>query len=172
MSLSEPIRKGIIALQKQYPERRSALIPALHLAQSERGYLPIEIQEEVADLFGIDPNEVNAVVTFYDMFFDKPVGKHVIHACKNVSCMLRGADGVITKLCQKLHTTPRGISPDGEFTVIPSECLGACDLAPMMIVDEKVVGPVREEDLDKIIADAKKGHGHPSAVELEDIPNG
>lgn len=171
MSLSEPIRKAIIELQNQYPVKRSALIPALHLAQTEKGYLPLDIQAEVAELFGIDPNEVNAIVTFYDMFFDKPVGKHVIHVCKNVSCMLRGADGVITQLCQKLQTSPRSVSPDGEFTVIPSECLGACDLAPMMIVDEKVVGPVKAEDLDNIIAEAKKGPGHPSPVELEDVPH-
>jgi NADH-quinone oxidoreductase subunit E len=172
MILSEAIRNGIMELQKQYPEKRSALIPALHLAQTEKGYLPREVQEEVAELFGIAVNEVNAVVTFYDMFFEEPVGKHVIHVCKNVSCMLRGADGVITQLCHKLQTAPRGISPDGEFTVIPSECLGACDLAPMMIVDDKVVGPVKIEELEAIIAEAKQHSGHPSPVELEDIPHG
>lgn len=163
--LKEETKKSILEMQKLYPEKRSALIPALHLAQAEEGYLPRETQNEVAALFGIDPNEVNAVVTFYDMFFEEPVGKHVIHVCKNVSCMLRGCDGLLSKLCEKLKVKPGGTSADGEFTVIASECLAACDRAPMMLVDEKVVGPVKEGDLDQILAEAKKGPGHPSPVE-------
>ena len=89
------------------------------------GYLPRETQQEVAELFEIDLKEVNAVVTFYDMFFEKPVGKHIVHVCKNVSCMLRGAMNLLEKLCQKLQVIPGETSPDGEFTVIPSECLGS-----------------------------------------------
>lgn len=162
--LNEKTVQTILELQKSYPEKRSALIPALHLAQSETGYLSQDTQNEVAALFGIDPNEVNAVVTFYDMFYEKPVGKHLIHVCKNVSCMLQGSDNLLGKLCQRLQVSPGEISADGEFTVIPSECLAACDRAPMMLVDKKVVGPVKESDLDQIIADAKKGRGHPSPV--------
>ena len=163
--LSEKTRKSILDLQRLYPEKRSALIPALHLAQAEVGYLPPETQKEVAVLFEIDPNEVNAVVTFYDMFFEEPVGKHLLHVCKNVSCMLRGADDLLEKLCDKLKIEPGGTSADGEFTVIPSECLAACDLAPMMIVDEKVIGPVQEGELDLILAEARKCPGHPAPVE-------
>lgn len=167
--LKEKTRESILELQKKYPEKRSALIPALHMAQAEVGYLPRETQNEVAELFGIDSNEVNGIVTFYDMFFEEPVGKHIIHVCKNASCMLRGADGVLAKLCQKLQIEPRETTSDGEFTVIPSECLAACDLAPMMLVDDKVVGPVKESDLDRILANAKKGPGHPSPVKtMED----
>ncbi len=151
-------KEAILALQKQYPEKRSALIPALHLAQEEHGYLPQSIQQEVADLFGIALNEVNAVITFYDMFFTEPVGKHILHVCKNASCMLRGGDPLLKSLCKKLQILPGGTTSDGEFTVIPSECLGACDRAPMMIVNEEVVGPVKEEELDHILQEAKK-HG-------------
>lgn len=163
--LSEKIKNAILELQKLYPEKRSALIPALHLAQTEKGYLSREIQNEVAMLFELDSNEVNAVVTFYDMFFEEPVGKHVIHVCKNVSCMLQGSDQILKKLCAKLKVNPREMTADGEFTVIPSECLAACDRAPMMLVDDKVVGPVHENDLDKIITEAKKGPGHPAPIE-------
>lgn len=170
--LSEKVKQAILGLQKQYPEKRSALIPALHLAQAEIGYLPIEVQKEVAGIFNIDPNEVHSVVTFYDMFFDKPVGKHVIHVCKNVSCMLRGADGVLSKLCDKLHIKPGETSADGEFTVIASECLAACDKAPMMLVDDKVVGPVDERDLDRVLADAKKGGGHCCPIRIEEVSRG
>lgn len=163
--LSEETQRAILKLQESYPSARSALIPALHIAQAEVGYLPTEAQAEIAALFCIDTNEVNAIVTFYDMFFEEPVGKHVIHVCKNVSCMLRGSDEILDKLCQKVRCKPHHTSEDGEFTVIPSECLAACDRAPMMLVDDKVVGPVREEDLDDIIAEARKGPGHPSPME-------
>lgn len=166
--LSEKTRKSILELQKLYPEKRSALIPALHLAQKEAGYLPRETQDEVANLFDIDPNEVHAIVTFYDMFYEEPVGKHLIHVCKNVSCMLRGSDGLLQKLCHKLQVSPGDTTTDGEFTVIPSECLAACDRAPMMLVDDKVVGPVQENDLDRILADAKKGPGHPCPISAKE----
>jgi len=160
MILSEKTRTAILELQKKYPEKRSALIPALHLAQSEKGYLPRETQNEVAELFGIDPNEVNSVVTFYDMFFEEPTGRHILHVCKNVSCMLRGGDELLNTLCEKLKVQPHEVSPDGEFTIIPSECLGACDRAPMLIADDKVVGPVKLDQIDQLIAEAKQGAGH------------
>jgi NADH-quinone oxidoreductase subunit E len=162
--LTEETKQAILEMQKLYPVKRSALIPALHLAQTEHGYLPKEIQAEVADLFELDANEVNAIVTFYDMFYEKPVGKHILHVCKNVSCMLRGADGLLEKLCHKLQVDASGTSADGEFTVIASECLAACDRAPMILADSKVIGPVQESDIDKILAETKKGPGHPSPV--------
>lgn len=164
--LSENTINSILELQKQYPVKRSALIPALHLAQAEVGYLPRETQEEVAALFDIDPNEVNAVVTFYDMFYEKPVGKHILHVCKNVSCMLRGCDELLGRLCQRLQIAPGGTTSDREFTVIASECLAACDRAPMILVDDKVVGPVKIEDIDQLLEDAKNSPGHPSPVEI------
>jgi NADH-quinone oxidoreductase subunit E len=153
--LTEQTRNAIIKLLHSYPEKRSALIPALHLAQNEVGYLPLEVQDEIAELFEIAASEVNGVVTFYDMFYEKPVGKHIIHVCKNVSCMLRGADGVLNGLCRHLQVSPGGMSADGEFSIIPSECLAACDRAPMLLVDEQVVGPVREEDIAKILSEAR-----------------
>lgn len=165
--LTEKTKNRILELQKSYPEKRSALIPALHLAQAEKGYLPREIQNEVAQLFGIDANEVNAVVTFYDMFYEEPVGKHLVHVCKNASCMLRGADSLLEKVCEKLKVKPGQTSADGEFTVIASECLAACDKAPMFLVDDRVVGPVKEADIDRILEETRKGKTHPCPVPLE-----
>jgi NADH-quinone oxidoreductase subunit E len=158
--LKEEISTSILELQKLYPVKRSALIPALHLAQTQEGYLPAAIQAEVAELFDIAENEVHSIVSFYDMFYEKPVGKHIIHVCKNVSCMLRGADGVISKMCHKLQIRPGETSADGEFTIIPSECLAACDKAPMCIIDETVVGPIKEDEIDSILATAKAGCKH------------
>lgn len=169
MRLSEQTEKAILKLQQQYPKKRSALIPALHLAQNEVGYLPQEIQEQVAALFDIAANEVNAVVTFYEMFFEKPIGKHVIHVCKNISCMLRGSDDIVRSFCQKLNTEPGKVTSDGDFIVLQTECLAACDRAPMALIDEKVVGPIKEEDIDRILDTAKQGKGHPSPVTLDEV---
>jgi len=99
--LTEKTRNAILKLQKRYPAKRSAILPALHLAQAEVGCLPKETQHEVAALFDLDPNEVHGIVTFYDMFYEKPVGKHVIHVCKNVSCMLRGSGELLDPICRK-----------------------------------------------------------------------
>ena len=167
--LSEKTKCAILELQRAYPEKRSALIPALHLVQGEIGYLPLEVQKEVAALFELDLNDVNGVVTFYDMFFEKPVGKHLLHVCKNISCMLRGSDEVIGSLCHKLQIAPGETTLDGQFTVILSECLGACDRAPMMLVNEQVVGPIQKENIDQILEDALKSPGHPSPVKMDGI---
>lgn len=159
MKLSEKTRQEILDLQKKYPVKRSALIPALHLAQNETGYLPKEIQEEVATLFEITANEVQSIVTFYDMFFDHPVGKRIIHLCKGISCMLNGCDEIAAKLCNHLKVPPGGTTEDGETTVILSECLGACDKAPMALVDHEVIGPLPSDNLDPLLSEGKKPHG-------------
>lgn len=150
MMLSDQRIHEILELQKKYPEKRSALIPALHLAQDEIGYLPSEIQEEVAKLFEITISEVNSIVTFYDMFHEKPMGKHVVHFCKNISCMLRGSDEIYQRICERLKLKNKLTTEDGKYSLIPSECLGACDKAPMLIFDEEVIGPLTENELNKL----------------------
>lgn len=162
--LTDKLKQDIVRLQERYPEKRSALIPALHLVQAEVGSLPASVQREVADLFNIATTEVTAVVTFYDMFSEKPQGKHIVHVCKNISCMLRGSDEILEKLCHKLQISGGETTADGEFTVIPSECLAACDKAPMWLVDDQVVGPIVENDIDAILENAKASHGHPSPM--------
>lgn len=159
MKLNLKTRDQILELQKKYPQKRSALIPALHLAQNENGYLPTEIQQEVADLFGLALTEVNSVVTFYDMFYDKPVGKRIFHLCKGISCMLNGGDPLAEKLCERLNIAPGEMTEDGKITVHLSECLGACDKAPMGIIDHEVVGPLTLESLNEILAKGDPSHG-------------
>lgn len=151
MRLTKETREKILELQKKYPKKRSALIPALLLAQNENGYLPSEIQHEVAELFQITFNEVNSVVTFYDMFYEKPMGKRILHVCKGISCMLRGCDPLTEKLCERLKIAPGQTTEDGEFTVHLAECLGACDRAPMAIIDHEVQGPLTMENLMPIL---------------------
>lgn len=167
--LTDETKNAILELQKLYPVKRSALIPALHLAQSEAGYLSAEIQDEIADLFDVEPNEVHSVVTFYDMFFDKPVGKHILHVCKNASCMLRGSDELLSKLCHKLQIKPGETTADGEFTIIASECLAACDKAPMILADDKVLGPINESEIDDLLSSVKNSPGHPTPISLHEV---
>lgn len=154
--LNEEIKQAILELQKLYPVKRSALIPALHLAQKEKGYLPLEIQNEVAKLFDLDPNEVHSIVTFYDMFYEKPMGKKILHICKGISCMLKGSDEVIENLCQKLNIHPGETTQDKEFTLLPCECLGACDKAPMALINHEVVGPLDCNHLEAVL---QNSHG-------------
>ena len=163
--LSDKAKKTILKLQAKYPEKRSALLPALHVAQAEIGYLPLKVQKEVADLFDINHTEVHSVVTFYDMFFEEPTGKHILHVCKNISCMLRGSDEVIEKFREKLGLLPgEKTTADKQFTLIASECLAACDRAPMMLANDKVVGPIEVKDVEKILNETKKMPGHPCPV--------
>lgn len=146
--LKTQTKEAILELQKRYPEKRSALIPALHLAQEEVGYLPPLIQLEVAELFGIDPNEVRAVVSFYDMFFEEPVGKQLFRVCKNLSCMLLGADQLLERFSEKWGICPGQTSGDGACTLLAVECLGACDRAPAMLLNQELMGPVGAIELD------------------------
>ncbi len=171
--LSEKAKNSILKLQDKYPVKRSALLPALHVAQAEIGYLPQKVQQEVADLFDLNVTEVHSVVTFYDMFFEEPTGKHLLHVCKNISCMLRGSDEVIAKFRAKLGLKPgEKTTGDKQFTLVASECLAACDRAPMMIANDKVIGPIEEKDIDSIIEETKKMDGHPCPVPNIDIERG
>lgn len=170
--LSEKTQNDILALKKLYPVARSAIIPALHLAQAEHGYLPSSLQAEVAEMFGIGANEVHSLVTFYDMFYEEPVGKHIIHVCKNISCMLRGCDRLLAQVGAVLGVEPGGTTSDGEFTLIASECLAACDKAPVMLIDDQIVGPVQDDDLKDILSQAKKRPGHAPQVSESEALDG
>lgn len=153
--LTDKTKEKILDLQKKYPEKRSAIIPALHIAQKEVGYLPTDIQQEVADLFDVNLNEVNSLVTFYEMFYDKPVGKHIVHVCQNVPCMLKGADALMEGICKKLRIKPGETTEDQKFTVFHAECLGACDKAPAVLVGEDSKGPVQLSDIDQFLEDIR-----------------
>lgn len=148
-TLSLKTKQEILQMQEQYPEKRSALIPALHLAQKEWGYLPASIQKEVGDLFHLSLQEVQSVVSFYDLFFEEPVGKHIIRVCKNLSCMLRGSD-LVVRAFEKEGSLRRGVTTK-EVTLLEVECLGACDLAPAALVDEELVGELDEEKVQKVV---------------------
>ena len=139
---------------KRYPEgkHKSALLPILHLAQSEfGGWLSPETMDYVANVLSIKPIEVYEVASFYSMYNLKPVGKCLLEVCRTGPCLLRGADDVIHYLENKLNIKAGGTSADGMFTLKTVECLGACGYAPMLQCGAKFYENLTEEKLDLLI---------------------
>ena len=122
----------------RYPpdRRRSAVLPALYLAQYQQGYITANAIRHVAGLLGITRADVEDVVSFYTMFYTKPVGKFVLQVCRTLSCALNGAERVTEELQAKLGLHPGETDPTGTFTLIEVECLGACDRAPVVMVND------------------------------------
>jgi NADH-quinone oxidoreductase E subunit len=143
MVISAETRARIDAEIARYPQRRGALLPALHLAQREHGWISPEVAREVAAIFEIHPIDVMEVVSFYNMFFDRPQGRHHVHVCTNLPCSLRGARGLMRALEAHLGVEAGDTTADGRITLGHEECLGACAWAPMMRVDD-----VYHENLD------------------------
>jgi NADH-quinone oxidoreductase E subunit len=136
MALSQELAAELEAMTKKYPQRRAALIPALHRCQEERGgWISPEVLEDLAAFFGLEPVEVYGVASFYPMFHLAPVGKHVVSVCHNISCDLRGASEVLAEVCRVTSAPVHGTSADGKFTVETVECQGACANAPMIDLD-------------------------------------
>lgn len=138
-------------LQALYPERQAALLPVLRMAQETFGFVSPEVEVYVAELFEMSPAHVHEVVTFYTLFFQQPVGRHVISVCHNLSCSLRGAEDVIAYLQERLGVSAGETTPDGRVTLFRVECLCACEAAPMMQVDEEYVGPLDRGAIDRVL---------------------
>ena len=146
------------AVVSEYPERRSAILPALRLAQEEHGgWLPPEAIREVADALDLAPAQVEAVASFYDMLHLAPVGKHVVEVCTNLSCALVGAQQVLEAFERELGVRPGETSEDGRFTLRAIECAGGCGRAVVVVVDEHYREPVRPEDVPGIVEELKRG---------------
>lgn len=120
---------------KQYPTTRSALIPILHYAQEEKGWISRETIEMVASYLKLAPIQVWEVATFYPMFHLKPVGRHVAWVCRNIACDLRGCNEIIDTFKKKCGIGPDETTPDGKLTLKLAECLGGCAQAPVMDID-------------------------------------
>jgi NADH-quinone oxidoreductase subunit E len=138
-------------LQALYPERQAALLPVLRMAQDTFGYVSPEVEVYVAALFELSPAHVHEVVTFYTLFFQRPVGRHVISVCHNLSCSLRGAEDVVAYLEERLGVEAGETTADGRVTLLRVECLCACEAAPMMQVDDAYVGPLDRGTIDRIL---------------------
>lgn len=143
MVISEATRAKIETEIAKYPQRRAGLLPALHLVQKETGWISPETARELAGIFGIKAVDVMEVVTFYNMFYDAPQGRHHVHVCTNLPCSLRGARDLLRGLEAHLGIEAGETTPDGRISLGHEECLGACGYAPMLRVDDTF-----HEDLD------------------------
>jgi NADH-quinone oxidoreductase E subunit len=142
-----------------YPDRHSAVLPALRLAQSQHGgWLPPEALREVAEALDETPAYVQSVASFYDMLHLEPVGRHLVEVCTNLSCALVGAQQVLETFQQELGVRPGETSEDGEFTLRAIECAGGCGRAPVVVVDERYHEPVRPEDVPAIVEEIRSGN--------------
>jgi len=138
-------------LQGLYPDPQGALLPVLHLAQDVFGYISEEVEGYVAGLFGLAPAHVHEVVTFYTMYFREPKGRHIVSVCHNLSCHLAGAPGILDHLRRRLGIEPGGTTDDGRVTLLAVECLCACEMAPMLQVDDRYEGNLTPETVDRLI---------------------
>lgn len=127
----------IEAVASRYPNQKSAIIPALHLAQEHFGWLPPAAFEAVAEALDTTPAFAQSVASFYDMFHLQPVGKHLIEVCTNVACALNGAGGVLEEFEQQLGLNAGASTPDGQYTLRTVECLGGCGTAPTVAVNHR-----------------------------------
>jgi len=135
------MRAQIDALRPRYPTAEALLLPALYLAQRHfGGWLPNEAIEAVAEELELAPAKVYGVVTFYDLFHQRPVGRHRVSVCTNLPCALRGAEEILAGLRRDLEVGENQVTADGKLSFTHFECLGACDMAPMMMVDDDYHG--------------------------------
>jgi NADH-quinone oxidoreductase subunit E len=163
-TLSAHVLDEIRELPAKYPQPRSAVMPALDLAQEELGHLTPAAMTEVAEALQLDPGYVEGVATFYSLFHLEPVGKHHFYVCTNLSCTLRGADDIVDHLKQSIGVKERNeVSKEGMFSFEEVECLGACELAPMLRVDHKYHYLLTPEKIDALVAERRPGATLPGA---------
>ena len=154
--LSEGLRHKIASLFNLYPERRSALVMALHAIQDEKGYISFDDLAELAEMIGESSAEIQSTASFYEMFRFSPPAKCRIGVCTSVSCMLRGSDEIVSHLKRVLGIDFHEVTDDGLFSLEEHECLGACDMAPVITVNGEYMGPVDTEKIDSIIAEWRR----------------
>jgi len=151
VSFPEKDRKLVEEIIRHYPHKKAAIGDVLYLAQKHFGYINPEVELYVAELLGLPAAYVHQVVTFYSMYLEKPVGKYLIMVCDNVSCMLCGAGDLLAGIREKLEIGPGETTADGKFTLWSVECLGACELAPAVMINEKLHGNLTPEKLDRLL---------------------
>lgn len=173
----------------RYPNKRAVLLPALHAVQHEYGWLPVQAMEEIADFLELAPAEVLDTASFYEEYWLKPKGQYLIQVCRSLSCEVCGSRQLTDRVTERLGVLPGETTPDGRFTLVELECLGACGDAPVALMNEVLYENVTPASLDQLIdslppdphdfkdpkvtwpedAHGHNGHGHqePAANEAE-----
>jgi NADH-quinone oxidoreductase subunit E len=145
-------KKEIEAEFPRYEQKRAACVEALKIVQRHRGWVSDETLIDVAEFLELNPAELDAVATFYNLIFRKPVGKHIILVCNSVSCWIMGSERILEHLQHRLGIVLGETSADGVFTLLPIVCLGACDQAPAMMIDDQLYGNLDSAKIDEILS--------------------
>ena len=164
--LADKHHDQIQTILNKYPDKRSAILPLLYIAQKEYGYCTDDAIREVAEIVGVEPTHVRSVVGFYTLFYDHPVGKHVIQVCDDLPCALRGADQFVEHVCRKLNLDPDKVrhggqtTDDGQFTVETVTCIAGCHNAPLAQIDLDYFENLDERKFDEIVTRLRNERAH------------
>jgi len=154
--MPRPLADQVRAIAAQYPESRSAVMPALRIAQERHGgWLPPEAFEEVGEALELTPAYCKGVATFYDMFHLAPVGRRLVEVCTNICCGLRGAQEVLSAFERELGVQPGETTPDGEFTLRAVECIGGCGWPTVVAIDDRHRLSVTAGDVPQIVRELR-----------------
>ena len=148
---SRALKDRIAALAARYPSRPAALLPVLHAVQGEIGFVPPDAEREIAALLGIQPIQVREAATFYTMIRRKPPGRYHIRVCDNLSCGLRGSAAILDRLRTRLGLAPGRTTADGKFSLDTVACVGACEIAPCLMINFEYYGGLDPEGLDRLL---------------------
>jgi NADH-quinone oxidoreductase subunit E len=144
-------KREIAEEQGRYPDRRAACVEALKIVQRQRGWISDDTLQELAAHLGMTADELDAVATFYNMIFRRPVGRHVIFLCDSVSCWVMGLERLRAHLKERLGVDFGETTGDEEYTLLPIACLGACDHAPVLLLDEELHDELTPKKLDVLL---------------------
>jgi NADH-quinone oxidoreductase subunit E len=150
--LSDEEKQEIEAEIPNYAEKRSVTIDALKIVQRHRGWVSDDAIQDLAQYLGMSPSELDGVATFYNLIFRKPVGRHVIMVCNSISCWVMGYERLHDALKRRLEIDLGGTTQDGRFTLLPTVCIGICDHAPALMIDEDTYTDLDETKLESILA--------------------
>lgn len=151
--LSAAAAEKIRTFFDRYPTKRAALLPALHIAQDEVGYVSLQVMRDIAELLELPPSAVMDVTTFYTHFWTHPKGEKVVMLCRSLSCELLGARKLKDAVCDKLGIGEHETTADGRYSLMTEECLAGCDHAPCLMINEKMHKRVSPEDVERILDD-------------------
>lgn len=153
---AEKFQSEIEGILSRFPTKKSAVLPLMHLAQSEYGYLSRETMGEIASILDLDPTHIKSLAGFYTLYHEDKVGRYVLEVCNDLACALRGADEFLEMASRKLDIPVEGTTNDGMFTLKGVMCLAACDRAPMLQCNLKYEEHLNEEKFDALIARLRK----------------
>jgi NADH-quinone oxidoreductase subunit E len=162
--ISEQAKQRMRNLASRYPVARSAVMPALYIAQQEEGYITPEALQAVAEAIGLTVDDVESVATFYTMYYQQPPGKKVIKVCTSISCYLRNCDTLVKHLEQRLGIKRGETTADGNYTLMTTECLASCGTAPVLQVNNEFVENVTPEIADDLIEKWNKDFSRATAT--------